>query len=176
VDEIGRGTSTFDGLSLAWACAIQLAEGLQSYSLFATHYFEITELANDIDVVMNQHLDAVEHGNNIVFMYKLKEGPANQSYGIQVAKLAGLPSKVLKAAKLKLRELESSALHSLDSPQGNLFDSARVEHSQLLSDGEKDEIERAQNVVETLEDLDVDALSPRDALDLIYSLKSSIEE
>ncbi len=168
VDEIGRGTSTFDGLSLAWACAIQLAKNLHSYSLFATHYFEITELAKELDGVVNRHLDAVEHGHDIVFMYKLKDGPANQSYGIQVAKLAGIPAEVLAVAKRKLKELEEFALRQPDSPQGSLF-GATPQSEPLMT-------QRAELLLEILESTDADELSARDALELIYSLKQRLAE
>jgi len=136
VDEIGRGTSTYDGLSLAWACALDLAQRLKAYSLFATHYFEITELAEQLSDVNNVHLDAVEHGQDIVFMYHVKDGPANQSYGIQVARLAGLPTKVLATAEDKLKTLELEA------------------HEKKL------------------QSIDPDELNARQALDLLYELKS----
>jgi len=101
-DDLAGGRSTF----LAWSCALDLAQRLQAFSLFATHYFEITELAEQLSTVNNVHLDAVEHGQDIVFMYHVKNGPANQSYGIQVARLAGLPNEVLNTAQKKLHELE----------------------------------------------------------------------
>ena len=107
MDEIGRGTSTFDGLSLAWACAEELATKLKSFCLFATHYFELTELANQIAEVVNMQLSATEHKDQIVFLHKVKPGAASRSYGLQVAKLAGVPESVIKNAKQKLQKLES---------------------------------------------------------------------
>ncbi len=161
VDEIGRGTSTYDGLSLAWACAIDLAKRLKAYSLFATHYFEITELADQLDDVNNVHLDAVEHGQNIVFMYHVKTGPANQSYGIQVARLAGIPDQVLSAASSKLSELEleqSSAVNQVSNQISLDF----ATHAAPQSENE---------VIKRLTALDPDSLNAREALDLMYELK-----
>ena len=111
MDEIGRGTSTFDGLSLAWACAQHLAQQVKAFTLFATHYFELTALPQSDPNTANVHLDASEYGDDIVFMHSVKEGPANQSYGVQVAKLAGIPSAVLAVARHKLNELETQASH-----------------------------------------------------------------
>ena len=108
VDEIGRGTSTYDGLALAWACANALAESVRAYTLFSTHYFEITALADALPGVRNIHLDAAEHGNDIVFLYAVKPGPASQSYGLQVARLAGVPAYVIDTARSKLGTLEQS--------------------------------------------------------------------
>ena len=161
VDEIGRGTSTYDGLSLAWACALDLAQRLKAYSLFATHYFEITELAEKLSDVNNVHLDAVEHGDDIVFMYHVKDGPANQSYGIQVARLAGLPINVLTTAEEKLKTLELEA----DVPQKNeaqqhTMDFSSHPHTSPLED--------------RLKSINPDELSARQALDLLYELKSTL--
>ncbi|HBY39292.1 MAG TPA: DNA mismatch repair protein MutS, partial [Alteromonas sp.] len=105
MDEIGRGTSTYDGLSLAWACAEYLATQLNAFTLFATHYFELTELANQLDGVSNLHLDAVEHDDTIRFMHTVEPGAASKSYGLQVAQLAGVPKAVIGAAKLRLKQL-----------------------------------------------------------------------
>ena len=123
VDEIGRGTSTFDGLSLAWACAIEL-DRVGAFTLFSTHYFELTVLAKQLERTENVHLDAVEHDDNIVFMYEVLQGPASQSYGIQVAKLAGLPKLVLNEAREKLisLELQESGIQEETAPnQLSLF-------------------------------------------------------
>ncbi|MEQ8956041.1 MAG: DNA mismatch repair protein MutS, partial [Gammaproteobacteria bacterium] len=109
MDEIGRGTSTFDGLSLAWAAAVYIAEQIRAYTLFATHYFELTRLTDDYPVMSNVHLDAVEHDNGIVFLHAVKSGPANRSYGLQVAQLAGIPRAVIDSARHKLLELETAA-------------------------------------------------------------------
>lgn len=155
MDEIGRGTSTFDGLSLAWACAHHLSSVNKSYTLFATHYFEITALPDEIRGINNIHIDAVEHGEKIVFLHSVKPGPANQSYGLQVAQLAGVPSDVIKLAKNKLVELENQAI-------SNHHESGQFE---MFSD-------RPHPVIEKLQDLNVDELSPREALDLLYSLKN----
>ncbi len=164
VDEIGRGTSTYDGLSLAWACAIDLAKRLKAYSLFATHYFEITELAEQLSDVNNVHLDAVEHGQDIVFMYHVKDGPANQSYGIQVARLAGLPQQVLKFAEDKLQTLEAESVASAadQSPQHSMnFSMPQVVHESVLE--------------KRLKSTELDDLTARQALELLYELKSTLD-
>jgi len=163
VDEIGRGTSTYDGLSLAWACALDLAERLKAYSLFATHYFEITELAEQLGDVNNLHLDAVEHGQDIVFMYHIKDGPANQSYGIQVARLAGLPNKVLHTAEDKLRALENEASKALSNQSH--------QHSMDFSSPAP---VRENPLEQRLKSIDPDELTARQALDLLYELKSTL--
>ncbi len=119
MDEVGRGTSTFDGMALAVAIARHLVETSRSYTLFATHYFELTRLAEEYRQVANVHLDAVEHKDKIVFLHALEEGPASQSYGIQVAQLAGVPAAVVRAAKKHLAKLEEEAASR--SPQGDLF-------------------------------------------------------
>ena len=164
VDEIGRGTSTYDGLSLAWACAIDLATRIKSFSLFATHYFEITELVDKTEAATNVHLDAVEHGQDIVFMYHVKAGPANQSYGIQVARLAGLPDDVVNAAREKLKALESTPQQTAITPQTSLDFSKQSPN-----------IDKATNELrERIENINPDELSAREALDLLYKLKDSI--
>ena len=163
VDEIGRGTSTYDGLSLAWACALDLAQRLKAFSLFATHYFEITELADQLENVNNVHLDAVEHGQDIVFMYHVKKGPANQSYGIQVARLAGLPNQVLQTAENKLRTLEEEASKSL--PAGS--------HQHSMNFAAPEPVH--ENMLEKkLKSINPDELNARQALDLLYELKSTL--
>ncbi len=163
VDEIGRGTSTYDGLSLAWACALDLAKRLQAFSLFATHYFEITELAEQLSAVNNVHLDAVEHGQNIVFMYHVKNGPANQSYGVQVARLAGLPDQVLNSATAKLNELETQQRASQsNNPQQSL-------------DLQPPLIESPSEIETRLQHIDPDSLSAREALNLLYELKQLVK-
>ena len=115
MDEVGRGTSTFDGLSLAWAAAVYIAQRLNAYTLFATHYFELTSLPDDFDSIVNVHLDAVEHDSGIVFMHSVKPGPANQSYGLQVAQLAGIPAAVIDSARGKLAQLEAESLATTTS-------------------------------------------------------------
>ncbi len=164
MDEIGRGTSTFDGLSLAWACAEQMATRITPFTLFATHYFELTTLPEQYSCVSNVHLDAVEHGDTIVFLHAVKEGPANQSYGLQVAALAGVPKAVIEAAKNRLRELEAGATteprpNSAPEPQLGLFD-ARPPHP----------------LVEAVAEIEPDELTPRQALEVLYRLKALVGE
>ena len=165
VDEIGRGTSTFDGLALAWACAQELAERVRSFVLFSTHYFEITALPERCPGVCNVHLDAVEHGHDVVFLYTVKPGPASQSYGIQVAKLAGIPTAVLHRARAKLEQLESH------------YDEPRAAGSAQLSifpDPRTALDTKAEKAVSLLRDSDPDQLSPREALDLLFALKETL--
>src|SRR5580693_8713033 len=107
LDEIGRGTSTFDGLSLAWAMARDIATRVRAFTLFATHYFELTTLATEVEGCANVHLDATEHGDGIVFLHAVKDGPANRSYGLQVAQLAGVPANVIVEARRYLEQLEA---------------------------------------------------------------------
>ncbi|MBI3148342.1 MAG: DNA mismatch repair protein MutS [Betaproteobacteria bacterium] len=155
VDEIGRGTSTFDGLALAWAIARHLAQKTRSLTLFATHYFELTRLAAELAGCANVHFDAVEHGEQVVFLHALEEGPASQSYGLQVARLAGLPADTVRRARAYLGELEQNAVR--DERQPDLFDSAPV--------GEVPE--PGQGIIEELRVLDPDSLSPRAAHELL---------
>jgi len=159
LDEIGRGTSTFDGLSLAWAVAKQLLEKNHSYTLFATHYFELTRLVDEFKHAANVHLDAVEHANNIVFMHKVEEGAANQSYGLQVAQLAGIPRPVIAAAKRKLALLEQNQVTQNMPPQTDMFAASPPEVEVEL-----------HPVLSTLESLQADDLTPKQALDLVYKL------
>ncbi len=160
MDEIGRGTSTFDGLSLAWATAVELATRIRAFTLFATHYFELTTLPEEYPGIANVHLDAVEQGDGIVFLHALREGPASQSYGLQVAALAGVPRAVIERARRRLAELEDQALgqSGRHGPQLPLFPAAAPNPLQ-----------------ERLRGLDVDGLSPRQALDLLYELKRDAE-
>jgi DNA mismatch repair protein MutS len=162
MDEVGRGTSTFDGLSLAWACAAFIATKIHAFTLFATHYFELTSLASEAPGVVNVHVEAVEHGDRLVFLHTVKEGPASQSYGLQVAALAGIPKSVTTQARRYLTELERErdALRSHNSPQGELplfAPPAPVPESAAL---------------QALRAVDPNTLSPRDALDLLFRLKS----
>lgn len=164
MDEIGRGTSTFDGLSLAWSCAHFLAQGIRAFTLFATHYFELTTLADEISTVQNVHLDATEHGDKIIFLHTVQPGPANQSYGIQVAQLAGVPRSVIQRAKQKLQELEQHAYHQMtehsETPtQRDLFAEAEPDHP----------------VITRLQEMNLDQLTPKEALDLLYQLKSEVK-
>ena len=156
LDEIGRGTSTFDGLSLAWAVANSIATDIHALTLFATHYFELTALPENLAQTRNVHLAAREFGEDIVFMYAVNDGPASQSYGLQVAKLAGVPQSVIRIAQEKLRQLEENEVRMDAHPaQADLFVAAATEPDELRT---------------RLQGLDVDSLSPRDALDLIYEL------
>ncbi|HWK74753.1 MAG TPA: DNA mismatch repair protein MutS [Povalibacter sp.] len=163
MDEIGRGTSTYDGLSLAWSCATHIARNVRAFTLFATHYFELTSLGTELDGCANVHLDATEHGDKLIFLHSVKEGPANQSYGLQVAALAGVPPKVITAARRYLHELErrSAATHA-PRPQ-----------QELLLEMPKEEEHAA---VTALKKLDPDALTPREALDALYKLKGIAAE
>ncbi|QOI53665.1 DNA mismatch repair protein MutS [Rouxiella badensis] len=160
MDEIGRGTSTYDGLSLAWACAESLASRIKAMTLFATHYFELTTLPEKMEGTVNIHLDAIEHGDTIAFMHSVQEGAASKSYGLAVAALAGVPREVIKRARQKLKELEAlsnnAAASKVDGPQ-----------LPLLS-------EEISPAVEALEALDADSLSPRQALEWIYRLKAMV--
>ncbi|MBT8146552.1 MAG: DNA mismatch repair protein MutS [Gammaproteobacteria bacterium] len=159
MDEIGRGTSTFDGLSLAWASAVYIADQLQAFTLFATHYFELTALPDSHDTIDNVHLDATEHQHGLVFLHAVKEGPANQSYGLQVAQLAGIPRPVIEQARDRLQSLEQDSVireHAAASQQpfqSELF--ARQEHP----------------VLQKLVQIDPDDLTAREALQLLYELK-----
>tara|TARA_R110002110_G_scaffold91264_2_gene237452 strand:+ start:73699 stop:76227 length:2529 start_codon:yes stop_codon:yes gene_type:complete len=162
MDEVGRGTSTFDGLSLAWAAAVELARSVQAFTLFATHYFELTALPEQVPGMANVHLDATEHQDHVVFLHHIQDGPANRSFGLQVAKLAGIPGPVLKAAQDKLQELESdrsaAAVPQAPLAQTDLFSTAAP-----------------HPVVEALSELALDDMTPRQALDALYALKSQLD-
>ena len=162
MDEIGRGTSTFDGLSIAWATALALANEIRALTFFATHYFELTALPDRHRAMANVHLDATEHEEHVVFLHQIQEGPANRSFGIQVAKLAGIPSTVLSTAQEKLRELESGKISGPAPAQVELFTaSPPVVHSRI---------------VDALTALDPDAMNARDALNWIYAMKQKLED
>ncbi|ORU93589.1 MAG: DNA mismatch repair protein MutS [Cycloclasticus sp. symbiont of Poecilosclerida sp. N] len=182
MDEIGRGTSTFDGLSLAWACADYLAHKTKPFTLFATHYFEMTRLPELADIAANVHLDAVEHGDKIVFLHAVKQGAANRSYGLQVAALAGVPQVVIEKAREKLASLESaqdlSAGSSREqsqfdifkpplSPQGISFIEAKSQKKPAAS-------ALNEELLDYIEQLIPDELSPKEALEALYHLKSII--
>jgi len=162
MDEIGRGTSTFDGLALAWAVATELALNIRALTLFATHYFELTRLAEDHEGIANVHLDAREHRDQIVFLHSVRDGPASQSYGIQVARLAGLPKAVITQARKHLDRLEAEAAGA-SSPQLGLFNQPAPKNSPPETDPLRD----------LIDDIDPDALSPREALDWLYRLKKT---
>jgi DNA mismatch repair protein MutS len=158
MDEVGRGTSTFDGLALAWAIARALIEKSRAYTLFATHYFELTSLAGEYNSVANVHLSAVEHKDRIVFLHHVEDGPASQSYGLAVAQLAGVPPKVIREARRYLTELENE---SAARAQPDLFSTPVVIQHEP----------EPHPAVELLADTDVDDLTPRQALELLYTLK-----
>ncbi|MFY9975046.1 MAG: DNA mismatch repair protein MutS, partial [Chromatiaceae bacterium] len=166
MDEVGRGTSTFDGLSLAWACGVELARRIRAFTLFATHYFELTTLPEEHPGIANVHLDALEHGQRIIFMHAVREGPANQSYGLAVAALAGVPAGVIERAKARLRELEDAALRHAEQGAGAL---------QLSLFPPEPEPAPEHPVCGELRGLDPDGLTPRAALDLLYRLKGMLD-
>ena len=161
MDEIGRGTSTFDGMALAFAILRHLIEKNRCLTLFATHYFEMTRLSHEYSELANVHLDAVEHNDRIVFLHAVEEGPANQSYGIQVAALAGIPTAVVRAARKQLREFEQRA--AVDPLQPDLFAQSEPEPAAT----------EPHPVLAQLAAIDPDSLSPREALDALYALKKS---
>jgi DNA mismatch repair protein MutS len=162
MDEIGRGTSTFDGLSIAYATAVELAVRIQAYTLFATHYFELTRLPNEYSGIANVHVDAVEHEDGIVFLYNLRDGAANQSYGIQVAALAGVPKRILDHARTRLKKLEREGRHpsasGVNTDQIPLFNVKLPHHP----------------VVDKLRQLEPDILTPKQALAALYELKGLV--
>jgi DNA mismatch repair protein MutS len=166
MDEIGRGTSTFDGLSLAWAAAEHMARRARSFTLFATHYFELTALADDSGSVANAHLDATEHHDSLVFLHAVRPGPASKSYGLQVARLAGVPREVIGAARGYLATLERRGSAAPPGPQAELAFGAPVAPPAPPVDPS------ATAVLGELGTLDPDALTPREALDALYRLKS----
>ncbi|CAM3708828.1 DNA mismatch repair protein MutS [Rheinheimera salexigens] len=161
MDEIGRGTSTYDGLSLAWACAEHLAKNIKALTLFATHYFELTELAERTEGIVNVHLDAIEHDETIVFMHNVQEGAASKSFGLQVAQLAGVPKTIIRQAQQKLRQLEQQSL--LTEP-GKTADTAPQLELALVE----------HPIVQQLSAIDPDQLSAKQALDLLYQLKAQL--
>ncbi|WP_273392628.1 DNA mismatch repair protein MutS [Actinobacillus porcinus] len=168
IDEIGRGTSTYDGLSLAWACAEWLAKKIRSLTLFATHYFELTTLPEQIAGTANVHLDALEHNNSIAFMHSVQEGAASKSYGLAVAALAGVPQNVIKLAKQKLAYLEKVSAQSADKKTQDLRNLHQSQGELALL--EEDDSKKA--VLEMLEKLDPDDLTPKQALAYLYQLKT----
>ncbi len=161
MDEIGRGTSTFDGLSLAWACAVHIASEITAPTMFATHYFELTSLSEQFNHVKNVHLNATEHDNGIVFLHSVEDGPANQSYGLQVAQLAGIPKAVVNQAKAKLSQLEQEE-YNHTQPSAN--------QSDLFAAYEP------HPVIDMLKAVDLDNLSPKQAQDLLYELNKLVRD
>jgi len=169
MDEVGRGTSTFDGLALAWAIARHLIDTSRSFTLFATHYFELTQLPESYPSAYNVHLSAVEHKDSIVFLHAVQDGPASQSYGLQVAQLAGVPQPVIKAARKHLARLEAQAAGG--TPQRDLFAAPLPEHD--LDDTPAPAVAEVQDdgLRDALDAIDPDALTPREALERLYELK-----
>ncbi|HYD97050.1 MAG TPA: DNA mismatch repair protein MutS [Noviherbaspirillum sp.] len=173
MDEVGRGTSTFDGLALAWAIARHLIDTTRSFTLFATHYFELTQLPETHPAAANVHLSAVEHKDSIVFLHAVQPGPASQSYGLQVAQLAGVPQPVIRAARRHLAVLEAHSVQS--TPQFDLFASPPAA---LV---EEEEHERGPDAAVTavrdaLAEIDPDAMTPREALDALYRLRALLDQ
>jgi DNA mismatch repair protein MutS len=162
MDEIGRGTSTFDGISIAWAVARHLAEKTRAYTLFATHYFELTQLAGEYRTIANAHLDAVETAGRLTFLHAVEDGPASQSYGLQVARLAGVQAAVINAARRKLVMLENQQITG--GAQGDLFAPAPPPEP------------AASPALERLAKIDPDELSPRQALEVLYELRRLLRE
>jgi DNA mismatch repair protein MutS len=156
MDEIGRGTSTFDGLSLAWACAAHLAKTIRAFTLFSTHYFELTQLSELYDNIVNIHLDAMEHEDKIIFLHKVNQGPANQSYGLQVAQLAGVPQNVIREAKMKLQTLEHPTLKTTVKPRQSDLLVAESPHHPALN---------------LLKSIEPDKLTPLKALEIVYEMR-----
>jgi DNA mismatch repair protein MutS len=164
MDEIGRGTSTFDGLSLAWACAVELASNLHAMTLFATHYFELTTLPDKYSHAANIHLSATEFKDNIIFLHHIEDGPASKSYGLQVAKLAGIPNHVIAAARKKLQQLEHA-----DTVTNSKNAKSNPLQNQLLFEPARSAVEEA------LSHIVPDDLSPKEALEALYALKAKLD-
>lgn len=164
LDEIGRGTSTFDGLSLAYACARHIISKVRAFTLFATHYFELTALASEYKEAVNVHLDATEYKNELIFLHKVKPGPADRSYGLQVAALAGIPRTVIRKAQQFMEQLEAQQkLHNQDQAENSCG---------LFSSLESPEIaEEVNPLLNALDEIDPDELTPREALEKLYELK-----
>lgn len=166
MDEVGRGTSTYDGLSLAWACVLHLSKQIQCLCLFATHYFELTELEKE-PYIDNYHVTATEANGNLILLHKVQQGPASQSHGLQVAKLAGIPKNVIKEAQKRLKILEKQPSRQPISLQNDLFED--------LFDIPENTIIQPSAIEIELANLDVDELSPRQALEKLYQLKTMLE-
>jgi DNA mismatch repair protein MutS len=176
MDEMGRGTSTFDGLALARSVAHYMATRVRAFTLFATHYFELTALAAEIDVCANVHLDATEHADSLVFLHAVKDGPASRSYGLQVAQLAGVPRQIIAAARRTLSELEERSARSAlaCSPQAEL--PLALPAPPTLPAPVAPQDARARALAARLAALDPDSLSPRAALELLFELHRSARD
>ena len=168
MDEVGRGTSTFDGLALAWAIARHLIQVSKSYTLFATHYFELTQLPDVHPTAENVHLSAIEHKENIVFLHAVQPGPASQSYGLQVAQLAGIPQVVIRSARKHLADLEAHSLQT--TPQFDLF-SANTAAAPETEPEAYAAVPAESPVLDAIDAIDPDAMTPREALEALYRLK-----
>ncbi|HET8849505.1 MAG TPA: DNA mismatch repair protein MutS [Marinobacter sp.] len=177
MDEVGRGTSTFDGLSLAWATAEHLARNIRCYTLFATHYFELTQLADELEHAVNVHLTATEHDDSIVFLHNVHDGPASQSYGLQVAKLAGVPQDVIRHAKAQLAHLEGSAGPAVAAaaPAKAATKVREAQPASAVYQGDMFATLEPSAVEEALSALALDDLTPRDALNQLYELKALLK-
>ncbi|EPH39112.1 DNA mismatch repair protein MutS [Acinetobacter guillouiae MSP4-18] len=178
MDEVGRGTSTYDGLSLAWACVLDLTKRIKCLCLFATHYFELTELSKEV-AIDNYHVTAKELNGNLILLHKVQQGPASQSHGLQVAKLAGIPAGVIKEAQKRLKILEKQQQQQLQSVvQNDLFaevETVEPEKFEHIIEIEKVvEVEKSSPVLDALANIDVDDLTPRQALDHLYALKAAL--
>lgn len=179
MDEVGRGTSTYDGLSLAWACVLDLTKRIKCLCLFATHYFELTELSKEV-AIDNYHVTAKELNGNLILLHKIQQGPASQSHGLQVAKLAGIPAGVIKEAQKRLKILEKQQQQQLQSVvQNDLFADLNsietVETEQIIEIEKVIEIIKPSPVLDTLANIDLDDLTPRQALEQLYALKAALK-
>ena len=172
MDEVGRGTSTYDGLSLAWACVLDLSKRIKCLCLFATHYFELTELSNESGIY-NYHVSAKELNGNLILLHKVQQGPASQSHGLQVAKLAGIPNNVIKEAQNRLKILEKQQHQQLNKAvQNDLFNVTDEPQAEVIE--RVVEIEKNSPALDLLKQLDIDNLSPREALQHLYLLKDNL--
>ncbi len=169
MDEVGRGTSTFDGLALAWAIAEQMATKINGFCLFATHYFELTSLSDQFSNTVNKHLDAIEHQDKIVFLHQIQEGPASQSYGLQVASLAGVPNDVIQTAKKRLHDLEEQSVSNQSAQEKSV---QQFDLFQAIPDPECDSLKQLKT---ELDNTDPDNLTAKQALDLLYELKKIVQ-
>jgi DNA mismatch repair protein MutS len=169
MDEVGRGTSTFDGLALAWAIAKYLIDNSRSFTLFATHYFELTQLPEIHPTACNVHLSAIEHKDSIVFLHAVQPGPASQSYGLQVAQLAGVPPVVIRAARKHLAMLEAQSVNT--TPQFDLFSAPPAFEETPASSAAPEPDAAAMALLQALATIDPDRMTPREALDALYRLK-----
>jgi DNA mismatch repair protein MutS len=173
MDEVGRGTSTFDGLSLAWSAVDYLANQVKCNVLFATHYFELTLLADELKNAANVHLTATEHDDSIVFLHKVHDGAASQSYGLQVAQLAGVPRSVIQAAKNKLAELELSSHDANTAQTANVQNvMTNIQAAPLQADLFGSSLD--QEVKDKLTNMNLDETTPKQALDALYELQELV--